>query len=129
MNVKKKKRNFLPLPSDNYFHSTSSNFQKDIIKQQKVLHSSYNDSYTARLSLELPRMCVDWVPWDTALLAVIVHACYNKKGKVRYLKLGVYYCVEFMFIYFQGAQKDGKAPDGSSYLEAAEKEEIKALLR
>jgi hypothetical protein len=29
----------------------------------------------------------------------------------------------------QGASKDGKCPDGSSYVEAAEKEEIKALLR
>ncbi|KAF2359443.1 Ankyrin repeat-containing domain [Trinorchestia longiramus] len=27
-----------------------------------------------------------------------------------------------------GAKKDGRAPDGSTYLEAAEKEEIKALL-
>ena len=29
----------------------------------------------------------------------------------------------------QGASKSGTAPDGSSYVEAAEKEEIKALLR
>ena len=29
----------------------------------------------------------------------------------------------------QGASKAGTAPDGSSYLEAAEKEEIKALLK
>ena len=28
----------------------------------------------------------------------------------------------------QGAAKDGKTPDGSSYVEAAEKAEIKALL-
>lgn len=28
-----------------------------------------------------------------------------------------------------GARKDGRAPDGSTYLEAADKEEIKALLR
>uniref|UniRef100_A0A6A7FWT7 Myotrophin-like n=1 Tax=Hirondellea gigas TaxID=1518452 RepID=A0A6A7FWT7_9CRUS len=28
-----------------------------------------------------------------------------------------------------GARKDGKAPDGSSYLDNAEKDEIKALLR
>jgi len=28
-----------------------------------------------------------------------------------------------------GASADGKAPDGSSYIEAAEKDEIKALLR
>ena len=30
---------------------------------------------------------------------------------------------------FQGASKTGQAPDGSSYVEAAEKEEIKALLK
>ena len=30
---------------------------------------------------------------------------------------------------FQGASKEGKCPDGSSYVEAAEKEEIRALLR
>ena len=29
----------------------------------------------------------------------------------------------------QGCSKDGKAPDGTSYVEAAEKEEIKQLLR
>jgi ankyrin repeat protein len=29
----------------------------------------------------------------------------------------------------QGASRDGKTPDGSSYLEAAEKDEIKALLK
>ena len=29
----------------------------------------------------------------------------------------------------QGANKNGTAPDGTSYLDAAEKDEIKALLR
>lgn len=29
---------------------------------------------------------------------------------------------------FQGALRNGKAPDGTSYLDAAEKPEIKALL-
>ncbi|XP_069684698.1 myotrophin [Periplaneta americana] len=29
----------------------------------------------------------------------------------------------------QGAQKDGRAPDGTSYVDAAEKEEIKQLLK
>lgn len=29
----------------------------------------------------------------------------------------------------QGASKEGTAPDGTSYLEAAEKEEIKQLLK
>ena len=37
-------------------------------------------------------------------------------------------CVMLMSV-FQGASKSGKAPDGSSYIEAAEKEEIKALLK
>ena len=30
---------------------------------------------------------------------------------------------------FQGAKKNGTAPDGTSYLDAAEKDEIKQLLR
>jgi ankyrin repeat protein len=34
-----------------------------------------------------------------------------------------------MFLVEKGASKSGTAPDGSSYVEAAEKEEIKALLR
>ena len=34
-----------------------------------------------------------------------------------------------MLTCLQGASKCGTAPDGSSYIEAAEKEEIKALLR
>jgi len=29
----------------------------------------------------------------------------------------------------QGASRNGKAPDGSSYIDCAESEEIKALLR
>jgi len=36
-------------------------------------------------------------------------------------------CVKFLVE--KGASKSGTAPDGSSYVEAAEKEEIKALLR
>jgi hypothetical protein len=36
-------------------------------------------------------------------------------------------CVPYDIL--QGASKAGTAPDGSSYVEAAEKEEIKALLR
>jgi len=36
-------------------------------------------------------------------------------------------CVKFLLE--KGASKSGTAPDGSSYVEAAEKEEIKALLR
>jgi len=36
-------------------------------------------------------------------------------------------CVQFLVE--KGASKAGTAPDGSSYVEAAEKEEIKALLR
>jgi len=37
----------------------------------------------------------------------------------------------FIIVYreFQGAIKDGTAPDGKSYLEAAEKDEIKSLLK
>lgn len=30
--------------------------------------------------------------------------------------------------YFQGASKNGKTPDGTPYIDAAEKEEIKELL-
>lgn len=36
-------------------------------------------------------------------------------------------CVQFLLE--KGASKAGTAPDGSSYVEAAEKDEIKALLR
>jgi len=36
-------------------------------------------------------------------------------------------CVKFLIQ--NGASRDGKAPDGTSYEEAAEKEEIRALLR
>lgn len=36
-------------------------------------------------------------------------------------------CVKFLLE--KGASKSGTAPDGSTYVEAAEKEEIKALLR
>jgi len=36
-------------------------------------------------------------------------------------------CVKFLVE--KGASKSGTAPDGTSYVEAAEKEEIKALLR
>eukprot|EP00091_Calanus_sinicus_P003787 TRINITY_DN13963_c0_g1_i1.p1 TRINITY_DN13963_c0_g1~~TRINITY_DN13963_c0_g1_i1.p1 ORF type:complete len:117 (-),score=51.41 TRINITY_DN13963_c0_g1_i1:181-531(-) len=36
-------------------------------------------------------------------------------------------CVQFLLE--KGASKTGTAPDGASYVEAAEKEEIKALLR
>eukprot|EP00092_Neocalanus_flemingeri_P038766 GFUD01042208.1.p1 GENE.GFUD01042208.1~~GFUD01042208.1.p1 ORF type:complete len:135 (+),score=48.03 GFUD01042208.1:211-615(+) len=36
-------------------------------------------------------------------------------------------CVQFLLE--KGASKSGTAPDGSSYVEAAEKDEIKALLR
>lgn len=38
---------------------------------------------------------------------------------------------DFMTDYLlsQGASKTGTAPDGTSYLDAAEKDEIKALLR
>jgi len=36
-------------------------------------------------------------------------------------------CVKYLLE--NGASKSGKAPDGSSYLEAAEKDEIKALLK
>ena len=36
-------------------------------------------------------------------------------------------CVQFLLE--KGASKTGTAPDGSSYVDAAEKEEIKALLR
>ena len=41
-------------------------------------------------------------------------------------------CVRFMFLFQcheQGCSKSGSAPDGTPYLEAAEKEDIKALLR
>ena len=34
-----------------------------------------------------------------------------------------------MYVWFQGANKNGSAPDGKTYLEAAEKEEIKLLLQ
>jgi len=37
------------------------------------------------------------------------------------------HCVKFLLD--KGASKAGTAPDGTSYVEAAEKEEIKALLR
>ena len=32
-------------------------------------------------------------------------------------------------LFLQGAQKDGSAPDGTSYVDAAEKDEIKQLLK
>ena len=34
-----------------------------------------------------------------------------------------------MFVLFQGANKEGSAPDGKTYFEAAEKDEIKSLLK
>ena len=36
---------------------------------------------------------------------------------------------ENIYFFFQGCAKDGTAPDGRSYLEAAETEEIKSLLK
>ena len=42
----------------------------------------------------------------------------------------VFFCVTlFYLILTQGASKTGTAPDGSTYVEAAEKEEIKKMLR
>ncbi len=34
-----------------------------------------------------------------------------------------------LFLIFQGSSKSGSAPDGTSYFDSAEKEEIKALLK
>ena len=40
----------------------------------------------------------------------------------------IYILSQKIIQYFQGAARDGKTPDGSSYVEAAEKQEIKELL-
>ena len=37
--------------------------------------------------------------------------------------------IKIVLSLFQGASKTGKAPDGSSYVEAAEKDDIKVLLK
>ena len=45
-------------------------------------------------------------------------------------KWSCFFCVSlFYLILTQGASKTGTAPDGSTYVEAAEKEEIKKMLR
>ena len=35
----------------------------------------------------------------------------------------------FSIVFIQGATKNGSSPDGTSYLDSAEKDEIKALLK
>ena len=37
--------------------------------------------------------------------------------------------IVILFVYLQGAKKDGKAPDGTSYMDCAETDDIKVLLR
>lgn len=37
--------------------------------------------------------------------------------------------IQSLTVCYQGAAKDGKTPDGSSYVDAAEKADIKALLQ